>query len=235
MLDDLKLEVLEANLLLPRYNLAIFTWGNASGIDRKKGLIVIKPSGIPYENMSKDDLVVVDMDVRYVEGKWKPSSDTPTHLQLYRSFAQIGGIVHTHSRYATCFAQAGLSIPLLGTTQADYFHGDIPCTRLLTEGEINGRYEEETGKVIVECIEERWNNPLDMPGGLVHSHGPFAWGASVLEAAHNAVILEEIACMSFYSLQLNPSTPRMQETLLDRHFWRKHGNNAYYGQRSEED
>ena len=228
MLEELKRQVCEANLLLPKYDLVTFTWGNVSAIDRSSGLVVIKPSGVPYDGMSAEDMVVVDLDGKVVEGKWKPSSDTATHLVLYRAFPQCGGIVHTHSRWATSFAQAGVGIAPLGTTQGDYFYGDIPCTRLMTPEEIAGEYEKETGNVIVETFQTR--NPAAIPAVLVHSHGPFTWGKDAAEAVHNAVVLEEIAFMNFHALQLNPAQARMQQELLDKHYLRKHGANAYYGQ-----
>ncbi|MDO5001630.1 MAG: L-ribulose-5-phosphate 4-epimerase [Eubacteriales bacterium] len=228
MLEKLKQEVLEANLLLPEYGLVTFTWGNVSGIDRESGLVVIKPSGVPYKGMSVEDMVVVDLDGNRVEGKWKPSSDTPTHVELYKAFPECGGIVHTHSRWATTFAQAGLDIPAMGTTQADYFYGDIPCTRMLTPEEIAGEYEKETGSVIIETFRDR--SPADIPGVVVHSHGPFAWGASAHEAVHNAVVMEEVAFMDWHAMMIAPGAGRMQSELLDRHYLRKHGKNAYYGQ-----
>ncbi len=228
MLEKLKQEVLEANLLLPEYGLVTFTWGNVSGIDRESGLVVIKPSGVPYKGMSVEDMVVVDLDGNRVEGKWKPSSDTPTHVELYKAFPECGGIVHTHSRWATTFAQAGLDIPAMGTTQADYFYGDIPCTRMLTPEEIAGEYEKETGSVIIETFRDR--SHVDIPGVVVHSHGPFAWGASAHEAVHNAVVMEEVAFMDWHAMMIAPGAGRMQSELLDRHYLRKHGKNAYYGQ-----
>lgn len=228
MLEKLKQQVLEANLLLPKYDLVTFTWGNVSGIDRNAGLFVIKPSGVPYEGMCAEDMVVVDLDGRTVEGKWKPSSDTPTHLELYRAFPGIGGVVHTHSHWATSFAQAGRPIPALGTTQADYFYGEIPCTRQMTDAEIRGDYERETGRVIAETF--RGTDADSVPGVLVHSHGPFAWGRDALEAVHNAVVMEEVAFMDWHALLLEPAHGAMQQTLLDKHYLRKHGANAYYGQ-----
>lgn len=228
MLEELKQQVCEANLLLPKYDLVTFTWGNVSAIDRPSGLVVIKPSGVPYDGMSAEDMVVVDLDGKVVEGKWKPSSDTATHLVLYRAFPQCGGIVHTHSRWATSFAQAGVGIAPLGTTQGDYFYGEIPCTRLMTPAEIAGEYEKETGNVIVETFQKM--DPAAIPAVLVHSHGPFTWGKDAAEAVHNAVVLEEIAFMNFHALQMNPAQTRMQQELLDKHYLRKHGANAYYGQ-----
>lgn len=228
MLEKLKQDVLEANLLLPKYGLITFTWGNVSGIDRESGLVVIKPSGVPYDGMTAEDMVVVDSNGNVVEGKWKPSSDTPTHLVLYKAFSECGGIVHTHSRWATSFAQAGVGIAPLGTTQGDYFYGEIPCTREMTPVEIAGEYEKETGNVIVETF--RGCDAAQIPAVLVHSHGPFTWGKNAHEAVHNAVVLEEVAFMNFHSLQLNPNQTRMQQKLLDKHYLRKHGSHAYYGQ-----
>ncbi len=230
MLKKLKKEVLEANLLLPKHQLVTFTWGNVSGIDLERGLVVIKPSGVPYETMSADDMVVVDLEGNVVEGKWKPSSDTPTHLALYLAFEGIGGVVHTHSRWATTFAQAGKSIPAMGTTHADYFYGDIPCTRPMTDEEIGGDYEAETGKVIIETFRAAGRDPETVPGVLVYSHGPFAWGASPDEAVHNAAVMEEVAFMDWHAMLLNPYHRDMQNALLDRHYLRKHGPGAYYGQ-----
>ena len=228
MLTELKEQVLQANLLLPKHGLVTFTWGNVSGIDRASGLFVIKPSGVSYDEMKADDLVVCDLDGNVVEGHYKPSSDTPTHIELYKAFPTVGGIVHTHSRWATSFAQAGMDIPALGTTQADYFYGAIPCTRPMTDEEIHGEYEKETGKVIVETFAGR--NAADVPGVLVFSHGPFAWGTDALNAVHNAVVMEEVAFMDYHAMTLNPSIGPMQSTLLDKHYLRKHGANAYYGQ-----
>ena len=229
MLEALKETVCKANLLLPEYHLVTFTWGNVSGIDREKGLFVIKPSGVSYETMKPEDMVVLDLDGHVVEGNLRPSSDMPTHLELYRAFPECGGIVHTHSRWATTFAQAGKDIPAMGTTQGDYFYGDIPCTRAMTDAEINGEYEKETGKVIIETFAGR--DPVSIPAVLVYSHGPFAWGKDPLEAVHNAVVLEEVAFMDWHAIMLNPEHRDMQQTLLDKHFLRKHGKNAYYGQK----
>ena len=229
MLEELREAVWKANLQLPKLGLVTFTWGNVSGIDRERGLVVIKPSGVEYDAMAPDDMVVVSLETgERVEGRWKPSSDTPTHLVLYRAFPDCGGIVHTHSRWATSFAQAGLGIQPLGTTQGDYFYGEIPCTREMTPAEIAGAYEEETGNVIVETFAGK--NPAQIPAVLVHSHGPFTWGKDAAEAVHNAAVLEEVAFMNFHSLQLNPDQTRMQQELLDKHYLRKHGKNAYYGQ-----
>lgn len=228
MLEQLKKQVLDANLLLPKYGLVTFTWGNVSGIDRESGLVVIKPSGVPYEGMTEEDMVVVDLDGKRVEGKWKPSSDTPTHVELYKAFPVLGGIVHTHSRWATTFAQAGLDIPAMGTTHGDYFYGDIPCTRKMTPQEIAGEYEKETGRVIIETFAGK--SPADIPGVTVHSHGPFAWGRDAMDAVHNAVVMEEVAFMDWHAMMINPAAGRMQQELLDKHYLRKHGKNAYYGQ-----
>lgn len=230
MLESLKEEVLHANLLLPKHGLVTFTWGNASGIDRERGLMVIKPSGVEYDDMKASDMVVVDLnDGRTVEGSMDPSSDTPTHLALYRAWPKLGGVVHTHSRWATIFAQMGRGVPALGTTHADYFYGEIPCTRGLTPEEIAGAYERETGAVIVETF--RGLAPLDVPAVLVHSHGPFSWGKSPAEAVHNAAVLEEVAMMAWHALDFAGNTlPVMQRELLDKHYLRKHGANSYYGQ-----
>lgn len=229
MLEALKKEVLEANLELPKRDLVTYTWGNVSGIDREKGLVVIKPSGIDYDQMTIDDLVVIDLEGNIVEGRLNPSSDTPTHLVLYKQFLEIGGIVHTHSSWATTWAQAGRSIPALGTTHADYFYGHIPVTRGLTAEEIRGAYEEETGNVIVETFSHI--NPLHLPGVIVRNHGPFTWGKSASEAVHNAVVLEEVAKMAYYAYQLTPGIEPIDHPLLDKHFLRKHGEHAYYGQK----
>ncbi|MCL2369002.1 MAG: L-ribulose-5-phosphate 4-epimerase [Oscillospiraceae bacterium] len=221
--------VLEANLLLPKYGLITFTWGNVSGIDRQRGLVVIKPSGISYEGMRAEHMVVLELESgKVVGGTLSPSSDTATHLALYRAFPNIGGVVHTHSRWATIFAQAGRGIPALGTTHADYFHGEIPCTRSMTPAEIAGAYEAETGALIVELFAGK--NPDFIPAALVHSHGPFVWGRDVEDAVHNAVVLEEIACMAWQNLLQNPAIAPMQRELLDKHYLRKHGPGAYYGQ-----
>ena len=231
MLKHLKQAVCAANLLLPKYNLVTFTWGNVSGIDREKGLVVIKPSGVEYDTMRPEDMVVVDLETgKVVDGDLNPSSDTPTHLELYRKFPDIGGVVHTHSRWATIFAQAGRGIPAYGTTQGDYFYGEIPCTRKMTEKEIKGEYELNTGKVIVETFKGK--NPNDMPAVLVHSHGPFTWGSSPENAVHNAVVLEEVAMMALHTELLGQREP-MQQVLLDKHYLRKHGANAYYGQKKK--
>ena len=228
MLEELKEQVLQANLQLPKHDLVTFTWGNVSGLDRESGLVVIKPSGVSYDCMTAADMVVVDLDGKVVEGKWKPSSDTPTHVALYRAFPTMGGIVHTHSRWATTFAQAGRGIPAMGTTQGDYFYGEIPCTRPMTEDEIQGEYEKETGNVIVETFQGV--DPMTIPAVLVYSHGPFTWGKDPMEAVHNAVVLEEVAFMDWHALVLNPAQGPMQQALLNKHYLRKHGPGAYYGQ-----
>ena len=229
MLEELKQAVFEANLLLPKYDLVTFTWGNVSGVDREKGLMVITPSGVEYDTMRPEDMVVVSLKTgEKVEGDLNPSSDTDTHVVLYNAFPDIGGIVHTHSRWATTFAQAGQGIEALGTTHGDYFYGEIPCTRKMTPEEIGGKYELETGNVIVETFRDKSAN--DIPAVLVHSHGPFCWGTSPKNAVHNAVVLEELAFMAWHAKMLNPALPPMQQELLDKHYLRKHGANAYYGQ-----
>lgn len=230
MLEELKQRVCAANLLLPKYNIVIFTWGNVSGIDREKGLAVIKPSGVEYDDMHPEDMVVVDLDGNCVEGKYKPSIDTATHLALYKAFPVLGGIVHTHSRWATSFAQAGRGIPAQGTTQGDYFYGEIPCTRKMTPAEISGSYELETGNVIIETFRDRNIDPAQVSAVLVHSHGPFAWGTDPFDAVHNAVVLEEAAFMNFHAMLLAPGLSAMQQELLDKHYFRKHGPGACYGQ-----
>lgn len=232
MLEELKQAVWEANLRLPKHGLVTFTWGNVSGIDREKGLMVIKPSGVEYDALKPSDMVVVDVETgKTVEGDLNPSSDTDTHLALYRAFQNIGGVVHTHSRWATIFAQAGRGIPAFGTTHGDYFYGEIPCTRRMTAEEIGGRYELETGNVIVERF--RHLDPDSIPAVLVHSHGPFCWGRDAKEAVHNAVVLEEVAFMAWHNLAWDAALPPMQQELLDKHFLRKHGKNAYYGQKKK--
>jgi len=227
MLSELKKAVYLANMQLVYHDLVIFTWGNVSGIDRDKGLVVIKPSGIEYDAMTADDMVVTDLEGRVVEGNLKPSSDTLTHIELYKAFPGIGGIVHTHSPWATAWAQAGRPIPALGTTHADYFYGDIPCTRSLTKEEVETAYEVETGKVIIETFLNM--DPLAVPGVIVSNHAPFTWGLNPAQAVHNARVLEEVAKMAFHTLQLNPQAS-MDSFLLDKHYLRKHGKNAYYGQ-----
>jgi L-ribulose-5-phosphate 4-epimerase len=228
MLSDLKELVFKANLDLVKHKLVLFTWGNASGIDREKGLVVIKPSGVDYDVMTADQMVVVDLDGNIIEGDLKPSSDTPTHLALYNAFNHIGGIVHTHSTFATSWAQAGVSLPIIGTTHADYFAGDIPCTRDMKEEEVKGDYEKETGSVIVERFSNL--NSRHIPGVLVKNHGPFTWGKNANEAVHNSVVLEEIAKMAFVAHSVNPHLT-MNPLLTEKHFQRKHGDNAYYGQK----
>ena len=231
MLAQLKKEVYEANLLLPKYQLITFTWGNVSGIDRERGLIVIKPSGVDYQSMQAEDMVVCDWQGKVVEGRYKPSSDLMTHLELYRHFTTIGGVVHTHSQNATAWCQAGKAIPALGTTHGDYFYGPIPCTRLMSEAEIRSDYELNTGKVIVETFETQQLDAAQMPGVLVQSHGPFTWGESPGDAVHNAVVLEELAEMAWKTRLINSEVSSMQQTLLDKHYLRKHGPGAYYGQK----
>ena len=228
MLEKLKEEVLKANLLLPKYNLVTFTWGNVSGIDRERGLIVIKPSGVEYDEMKAEDMVVVDMNGSIVEGSLRPSCDTPTHIELYKAFPNIKGVVHTHSRMATSFAEAGLSIRPFGTTHADYFYGEIPCTRCLSKDEIESEYERNTGVVITETFKDL--DPDAIPGVLVRNHGPFTWGTSPSNAVHNAAVLEEVAYMAYYAMTLNPEINNVDSYLLDKHYYRKHGKNAYYGQ-----
>lgn len=230
MLEELKEIVCRANLELPKYGLVTFTWGNVSSVDREKGLMVIKPSGVEYGNMKPEDMVIVSLATgERVEGKWKPSSDTATHVALYNAFPNIGGIVHTHSRWATGWAQAGRGIPAYGTTHGDYFYGEIPCTRKMTPEEIAGEYEKETGNVIIETFEGK--SAVDIPAVLVHSHGPFTWGSDPHNAVHNAVVLEEVAFMAFHTEAMNPGICPMQQELLDKHYLRKHGKNAYYGQK----
>ena len=228
MLDELKQQVYEANMELPRRGLITYTWGNVSGIDREKGLFVIKPSGVDYDKLQPEDMVVMDLEGNKVEGKYKPSSDTPTHLELYKAFPQIGGIVHTHSPWATSWAQACRSIPCYGTTHADYFYGDIPCARNLTEEEISEAYEKNTGLVIIETFKEK--NPVFVPGVLCANHGPFTWGKDAAEAVHNAVVLEEVAKMAARTERLRADVPPAPQVIQDKHFMRKHGPNAYYGQ-----
>ncbi|MCM3789564.1 L-ribulose-5-phosphate 4-epimerase [Domibacillus sp. 8LH] len=229
MLDQLKQEVLEANLSLPKHGLVTFTWGNVSGFDEREQLVVIKPSGIAYDQLTVEDMVVVDLDGNVVEGTLKPSSDTATHLILYKHFSGIGGVVHTHSPCATSWAQAGRAIPALGTTHADYYYGEVPCTRPLTREEIEQAYEVETGNVIIETFTHL--DPKAMPGVLVYGHAPFNWGKTPSEAVHNAVVLEEVAKMGLNTFQLNPDTEPIDQFLLDKHYLRKHGVNAYYGQK----
>lgn len=230
MLENLKKEVLEANLELPRLGLVDFTWGNVSGKDAETGAIVIKPSGVPYETMKAEDMVVVDANGEVIEGKLRPSSDLPTHVELYRHFPTVGGIVHTHSSWATVWAQACRGIPALGTTHADYFYGEIPCTRVLTEQQTSVHYEADTGLAIVERFREGKIDPKNMPVVLVANHGPFAWGDNAHDAVHNAAVLELVARMAMLSLQIDPKLSPMPQHLLDKHFFRKHGPGAYYGQ-----
>jgi L-ribulose-5-phosphate 4-epimerase len=230
MLEKLKERVFCANQMLPQHNLVTFTWGNVSGIDRDQGLMVIKPSGVTYEAMQVEDMVVVDLETgQVVDGELKPSSDTPTHLELYKAFVNVGGICHTHSRWATIFAQAGRGITPLGTTHADYFYGEITCTRKMTNAEIAGDYEKETGLLIVETFKDMDADAI--PAVLVNSHGPFVWGVDPLDAVHMAVVLEEIAFMNYHSERLTPGLSKIQDALLDKHYLRKHGDNAYYGQK----
>lgn len=242
MLEELKEKVWKANLDLVKHGLVIFTWGNVSAIDRKSGLVVIKPSGVDYDTMKPSDMVVVDLDGKVVEGELNPSSDTPTHLVLYRAFPNIGGVVHTHSTYATAWAQAGVDIPNIGTTHADYFHDDIPCTRNMKKSEVFGEYEKETGDVIVERF--KGMNPDDTPAVLVRNHGPFAWGKDADNAVHNAVVLEQVAKMAYISVGLSTYEklktnyipgfgPKMNKLLIEKHYSRKHGPNAYYGQKKK--
>ena len=228
MLEELKEKVLKANLLLPHYGLVTFTWGNVSVIDRERNLVVIKPSGVDYDKLTVEDMVVVDLSGHVVEGTLRPSSDTPTHLELYKAFKEIGGIVHTHSTFATSWAQAGLSIPCFGTTHADYFYNEIPSARSLTKEEIATDYEKNTGLVIVETFKSR--DPLATPGVLCVNHGPFTWGKDSLEAVHNAVVLEEVAKMAMYAKLINPELKAAPQTIMDKHYFRKHGKDAYYGQ-----
>ncbi len=231
MLEELKKQVCEANLELNRRGVVIYTFGNVSGIDREAGLVVIKPSGIAYDVMKPEDMVIVDLKTGdTVEGKWKPSSDTKTHLEIYRAFSSIGGVAHTHSLNAAAFAQAGLDIPALGTTHADYFYGAIPCTRELAKEEVEAAYELNTGKVIVECIKERGIDPVAVPGIVVKNHGPFCWGKDADGAVYHAVVMEAVAEMALKTLLLNPKAS-MQQYILDKHYMRKHGPNAYYGQK----
>jgi L-ribulose-5-phosphate 4-epimerase len=232
MFKELKEQVLRANLMLPEFGLVTFTWGNVSGIDRQRGLMVIKPSGVSYDEMQIDDMVVVEVETgKILDGRRKPSSDMPTHLELYRALPNIGGIVHTHSRWSTIFAQAGRRIIPLGTTHADYFYGEIPCTRPMTEDEITGEYEKETGLVIIETFNDK--DPTKVPAVLVHSHGPFIWGVDPLDAVHNAVVLEEIAFMNFHTQLIDPDIQSIEQVLLDKHYHRKHGKSAYYGQETK--
>ena len=231
MLKKLKEEVFEANMMLPEYKMVTFTWGNVSGIDRERGLMVIKPSGVPYSKMKASDMVVVDLEGTVVEGDYNPSSDTATHIELYKACPEIGGIVHTHSRYATSWAQARKDIPALGTTHADDFYGAIPCTRAMTDAEIQGEYEKETGKVIIETFAGK--DMMEVPGVIVYSHGPFAWAKDPIAAVQKSVVLEEVAFMAYHAVTLAGEISPMQQVLLDKHYLRKHGKNAYYGQKKD--
>ena len=228
-MQQLKQQVFAANMDLPRHGLVTFTWGNVSAIDRQRGLVVIKPSGIAYESMTVDDMSVVDLQGHVVEGRWRHSSDTATHLAIYSRYHDLGGVVHTHSTHATAWAQAGLAIPALGTTHADYFFGDIPCTRALSAQEVDEAYELNTGQVIIETLGEA--NPLHTPGIVVYQHGPFAWGKDAHEAVHNAVVMEEVARMAWIARGINPQLQPIDSWLMNKHFQRKHGPNAYYGQK----
>jgi L-ribulose-5-phosphate 4-epimerase len=230
VLDELKQKVYEANMQLPKHGLVTFTWGNVSGVDRDRELIVIKPSGVEYEDLSPEKMVVVDFDGNVVEGNLNPSSDTATHIELYKHFKEIGGVVHTHSSWAVSFAQAGKEIPAAGTTQGDYFYGAVPVTRKMYEEEIKQEYEKNTGTVIIETFAEKNLDPNQIPGVLVNDHGPFSWGKDANEAVHNAVVLETVAEMTYHSIQLNPEGIEMDQSLLDKHYLRKHGKDAYYGQ-----
>lgn len=232
MLEQLKEAVCKANLELVKQGLVIYTWGNVSGIDREKGLVVIKPSGVSYDNMTPDTMVVVDLDGKIIEGDLNPSSDTPTHLALYKAYEDIGAVVHTHSEMATSWAQAGRSIPCYGTTHSDYFYGNIPCTRKLNAIEIKGQYEYETGNVIIETLDELGYSPLEMPGIIIFNHGPFSWGKTPDKAVHNAKVLEEVAKMAYHTERINPPINPIDQVLLDKHYLRKHGANAYYGQKA---
>lgn len=230
MLEELKKEVYEANILLPKYGLVTFTWGNVSAIDRKSGYFIIKPSGVSYDGMTKEDMVVMDLEGNKIEGKWNPSSDTKTHIEIYKKFKDVGGIVHTHSPYATSWAQAGRNIPCYGTTHADYFYGEIPCLRCLTEEEIEEAYEANTGRLIVSEFERMQKDPLAVPSALCQYHGVFSWGKDAEEAVHNAVVTEEVAKMAYRTEAINPHVEAAPKALQDKHYFRKHGANAYYGQ-----
>ena len=234
MLEELKQKVYEANMLLPKYKLITFTWGNVSGIDRESGLFVIKPSGVEYDELKPEDMVVVDLEGNVVEGKYRPSSDTATHLELYKAFPELGGVVHTHSSYATSWAQAGRSIPCYGTTHADYIYGDVPCVRCLTKDEIEDAYETNTGRLIVSDFKEKNRDVVAVPGVLCKNHGVFTWGKDAHDAVHNAVVVEEVAKMAFRTELINPDVKPAPSELMDKHYYRKHGANAYYGQGSED-
>lgn len=229
MLDELKKQVYEANIMLPQYGLVTFTWGNVSGIDREKGLFVIKPSGVDYEKLSPEDMVVMDLDGKKIEGRYNPSSDTATHLELYKAFPEIGGIVHTHSSWATSWAQAGRGIPCYGTTHADYFYGEVPCVRCLTKEEIDDNYERNTGLLIADAFKDK--DIMAVPAVLCKNHGPFAWGRDAYEAVHNAVVLEEVSKMAARCEQINPQVQPAPQELQNKHYYRKHGADAYYGQK----
>ena len=231
MLEELKKKVYEANILLPKYNLVTFTWGNVSEIDRESGLFVIKPSGVDYDTMTPDDMVVMDLDGNKVEGKLNPSSDTPTHVEIYKAFKDVGGVVHTHSSYATSWAQAGRSIPCYGTTHADYFYGEIPCVRCLNKDEIETAYEENTGHLIVNEFNRMGKDPVAVPAVLCKNHGVFTWGKDAHEAVHNAVVTEEVAKMAYRCEVINSDVKPAPQELQDKHYYRKHGANAYYGQK----
>ncbi len=231
MLEELKQKVLEANLDLVKHKLVLFTWGNVSEIDRKSGLVVIKPSGVSYEEMTAEDMVVVDLNGKVVEGNLRPSSDTPTHIEFYKAFPNVGGVTHTHSTFATSWAQAGRSIPFYGTTHADYFYGDIPCARSLTKEEIEGEYEKNTGLAIIEKFREDRLNPIEVPGVLIKSHGVFAFGKDADGSVYNATVIEEVAKMAFLTEQINPTVTRADRFMMEKHYQRKHGKNAYYGQK----
>lgn len=230
MLEELKKQVYEANMELPGYGLVTFTWGNVSGLDKESGLLVIKPSGVAYEKLTPEDMVVMDLEGNKIEGYLKPSSDTPTHLELYKAFPEIGGIVHTHSSYATSWAQAGRSIPCYGTTHADYIYGEVPCVRCLSREEIEEAYEENTGRLIVNELKRLKKEPMAVPAVLCKNHGPFVWGKNAMDALHNAVVLEEVAKMAYRTELIQPKAAPAPQELLDKHYFRKHGANAYYGQ-----
>lgn len=230
MLEELKRKVYEANMLLPKYNLVTFTWGNVSAIDREQGIFAIKPSGVEYDKLTPEDMVLVDLDGNKVEGEFTPSSDTPTHVELYKAFAQVGGIVHTHSSYATSWAQAGRGIPCYGTTHADYIYGEVPCVRCLSKEEIDEAYEKNTGVLIAEYFRSMKKDPTAVPAVLCKNHGPFAWGKDATEAVHNAVVLEEVAKMAYRTELINAVVTPAPQELQDKHYYRKHGENAYYGQ-----
>lgn len=230
MLEKLKKEVCEANLLLPKYNLVIFTWGNVSAIDRKTGLVAIKPSGVDYDKLKPKDIVIVDLDGNVVEGKLRPSSDTKTHVEIYKAFKDVKGVVHTHSTYATSYAQAGAALPCYGTTHADYFYGSVPCMRNLTKNEVDDDYERNTGKLIVSEFKKKKIDPMAMPCVLLKNHGIFTWGKDAVDAVHNAMVLEECARMALFTKLINPKAIETPKAIQDKHYFRKHGKNAYYGQ-----